>query len=306
MPLCEAASPGDVWTAAVEFEQSIAVAAGGGRVLRNFFPVEAWNNSDECPWPGGNDEKAAALLAVGVDTHYMHGGVCNDRNCDCSTPDVLDIYARDPKISVLVTDDIVTGNAPIADTTGIAAVSTGDESDGEIYDDQGVPEAAKKAARARESWALHPELPVFNGGKTNGHVGTFAGMTDIQGMDVYIGGCAPHITAWGTHPPVRMPFDYLRNTRDNHMPLPTWLYAQGLSPVGAWKAQPSPSEIIAQGVMVIAASGKGLMWFQANQEKGRSLAGKLAGDGRRQPYHSGRARLAPRWRSCRLRDEHRQ
>ena len=96
-------------------------------------------------------------------------------------------------------------------------------------------------------------------------------MTDIQGMDVYIGGCAPHITAWGTHPPVRMPFDYLRNTRNNHMPLPTWLYAQGLSPVGAWKAQPSPSEVMAQGVMVIAAGGKGLMWFQANQEKAAAV-----------------------------------
>jgi hypothetical protein len=267
VPLCERAATGDVWTAAVEFDQETAPAAGGGRVLRTFFPVEAWNNTTECPWPGGNDEKAAGLLANGVDTHYMHGGVCNGSNCDCSTPDVLDIYANDAHLNVLVTDDIITDFAPIADTSGIAAVSTGDESDGEIYDDEGVPEAAKKAANAREVWALHPELSVFNGGKTNGHVGTFAGMTDIQGMDVYIGGCAPHITQWGTHPPVRMPYDYLRNTRDNHMPLPTWLYAQGLSPVGAWKAQPSASEVLAQGIMVIAAGGKGLMWFQANQEK---------------------------------------
>ena len=97
------------------------------------------------------------------------------------------------------------------DTTGIAAFSTGDESDGELYeDDPESPDygASKPAIKARESrtlWERFPQVPTFNGGMTNGHVGAFAGMSDIQGMDVYIGACAPHITQWGEHPPYGCP-----------------------------------------------------------------------------------------------------
>ncbi|MCX7943063.1 MAG: hypothetical protein N2746_00945, partial [Deltaproteobacteria bacterium] len=100
----------------------------------------------------------------------------------------------------------------------------------------------------------------------------FAGMADIQGIDFYVAACAPHITAWGKHPPLRGAYDYLKNTRNNHMPLPTWMYAQGLSPVwnkndGKIHVQPDPQEIIVQGYSVMAAGGKGLMWFQMNQEE---------------------------------------
>jgi len=43
----------------------------------------------------------------------------------------------------------------------------------------------------------------------------------VQGIDFYVAACAPHITAWGFGVPLRGAYDYLRNTRDNHMPLPT-------------------------------------------------------------------------------------
>jgi hypothetical protein len=58
------------------------------------------------------------------------------------------------------------------------------------------------------------------------------------------------------------------------MPLPTWLYAQGLSDVwnksnfiGTVHVQPDPQEIAVQAVSVIAAGGKGLMWFQTQLEE---------------------------------------
>jgi len=268
--LCDPPAPGDLWTAAAAFEGAPS-AANGGRVLRPFFPIEAWNNTTECPWPGANDVHAEAYAAAGIDTHYLHGGVCN--NCGCETGTLIeDVYGADPTLHTIITDDVAAATHPLATTAGVAAVSTGDESDGQYVEDDpgsedhGVPIPAIKARKARESWARTPELPVFNGGLTNGHVGAFAGMTDVQGMDVYIGACAPHITRFGTHPPVRMPFDYLRNARNNHRPLPTWGYAQGLSPVGAWTGQPVPSEILVQGAMTLASGAKGLMWFQANQE----------------------------------------
>jgi hypothetical protein len=59
------------------------------------------------------------------------------------------------------------------------------------------------------------------------------------------------------------------------MPLPTWLYAQGLHP--GWNqeydigpvhvvvhVQPDPQEILVQALSVVAAGGKGVMWFQTS------------------------------------------
>ena len=44
---------------------------------------------------------------------------------------------------------------------------------------------------------------------TNKHVGVFAGMADIQGIDFYNAACAPHITEFGVIQ-LRGPYDYLR------------------------------------------------------------------------------------------------
>ena len=49
-------------------------------------------------------------------------------------------------------------------------------------------------------------------------------ITDIQGMDVYIGACAPTIVPVIDPLPITYTYLYLKNTRNNHMPLPTWLY----------------------------------------------------------------------------------
>lgn len=60
------------------------------------------------------------------------------------------------------------------------------------------------------------------------------------------------------------------------MPLTSWMYTQGLSPIWnrepilggeQFSAQPDPQEILVQGMMAIAAGAKGLLWFQVNQDE---------------------------------------
>lgn len=45
-------------------------------------------------------------------------------------------------------------------------------------------------------------------------------------LNRYIAACAPHIQEFFHPPPPRGSYDYLRLTRNNHMPLPTWTYSQ--------------------------------------------------------------------------------
>ena len=32
----------------------------------------------------------------------------------------------------------------------------------------------------------YPEIPTYQGAKTNGHIGAYSGITDVQGMDAYV------------------------------------------------------------------------------------------------------------------------
>ncbi len=271
VPSCMPIEPGSPWTVVVEYADAEA-AVGVGRVMRTFFPIEAWPNSNECPFPGGDDENYASMREAGIDTMFMYFG---NTSCGFSPTEMVNVTApTTPGFDVLIADDFMGLPDPgsiITDSSAVAAFLTGDESDGELLVD-GYPAAELKAQEARELWSLYPEIPVYNGAKTNGHVGTFAGMADIQGIDLYVAACAPHITPWGNHPPLRGAYDYLLNTRNNHMPLPTWMYAQGLHQ--GWNqgddsihVQPDPQEILVQAMSVVAAGGKGLMWFQVNQEE---------------------------------------
>ncbi len=279
VPLCEPLELGSAWTVVVDYADAPA-AVGAGRVLRPHFVVEGWPRTTDCPIPTDEGTTAAfdAHVEAGFDTVYLYWGSGPPR-CPTSTHDVVNelLPLRDDMF-VLVgddyLDDIADGAPTVLDNSRVAGFLTGDESDGEIYDDEGRPNPENKASDARALWALHPELTVYNGGKTNGHIGTFAGMADVQGMDAYVAACAPHITDFGHFPPLRTAYDYLRNTRDNHMPLPTWLYSQGLSGVWnwggddeTWHVQPDPQEILVQAMSVVAAGGKGLMWFQTVQEE---------------------------------------
>ena len=182
VPMAAPLPLGDPWTVVVEFDEG-PPAVGVGRVLRPHFPLEAWPHRDECPIPEGDANNYAAMRGAGLDTmyHYWNDdcGPGADRLLNELLPDLGDYF-------VLLGDDVPQRPADrLRDTRGVAGFLTGDESDGEFLDDNGYPVAAGKAGEARALWAQFPEVAVYNGGKTNGQVGTLAGATDIQGMDFY-------------------------------------------------------------------------------------------------------------------------
>lgn len=271
-PLCSVAKPGDPWTVVIEYTDG-APSVGSGRIIRPHFVIETWVKKSDCAFPGGNATNFQRHRDAGFDTHYMYWGTPSQ--CTFSPATVANVDA--PALGdffVLIGDDFLHHSNPetaLTNTTAVAGFLTGDESDGEVYDQNGYPNPANKAQQARLLWSMYPDIAVYNGAKTNRNVGSFAGMTDIQGIDFYVAACAPHITAWGFGVPLRGAYDYLLNTRNNHMPLPTWMYAQGLSDV--WNksnffttihVQPDPQEILVQAFSVVAAGGKGLMWFQSS------------------------------------------
>jgi hypothetical protein len=266
VPLCTPTKPGDAWTVVAEYADENP-AVGAGRVIKAKFPVEGWPN-EECPYPGSNDTNYNAMRAAGIDTMYAYVNSCGG-----VVPNLANqILPAQGDYNLLIGDDLL-GNSgwesTFTDTSALAGFLTGDETDGTLWDGDNKPLAAQKADMSRRLWNEYPEVPTYNGAKTNGNIGTFAGMADIQGMDAYVAGGAPAIVEFLGYLKVtlKFPYDFLLNARNNHMPLPTWLYSQGLSPVSAWKAQPSPAEVLIQAFSVAAAGGKGLMWFQVNQEK---------------------------------------
>lgn len=273
--LCEPLKSGAAWTVTLD-DGTEAPSVGAGRVVPEFFPIEAWPVSSDCPVPSesGDSETLRAHLAAGFDTFYLYW---NGR-CDTPTPDIVNRLAvgRDD-YRVLVGDDYL--NRPdagrgLAEPNAAAGFLIGDEVDGEIYDETGRSNPYLKALDTKRLWEAHPKVPVYNGAKTHGQVGTFSGIADIQGIDYYIAACAPHITADGAPIQLLGAYDFLRNTRENQMPLPTWQYAQGLHSgwnlnrdTQVFRRQPAPQEVIFQAFSAMAAGAKGLMWFQTSQEE---------------------------------------
>ena len=270
VPLCAAAEIGSAWTVVAE-TSGAPPAVGVGRVMPPHFPLEAWTTGSDCAFPGANAQTYAQHQAAGLDTHYMYFG--NNAGCGFTGSDIVNRVApKEKDFHVLVGDDFLSLPNPetaIHDTSRVVGFLLGDEVDGIVYD-KGAPKPMTLARQALRLWQMYPGLPVYQGGKTNKNVGAFAGATDVQGMDFYVAACAPHITQFGTHPPLRGAYDYLRNAHDNHMPLPTWLYSQGLhagwnkNTLGLVHVQPAPQEILVQAMSVLAAGGKGLMWFQTD------------------------------------------
>ena len=273
VPLCAATTPGKAWTVVADWSGAPA-SVGVGRVVPELFPIESWTSTSDCAFPGANAANFAKHQAAGIDTHFMYIG--GGQQCGFDGTTMANVTApAQTDFHVFIADDFLSQPNPetlLTNTSRVAGFLIGDEVDGKVYEGT-TPKPYDKAQQAERIWRMYPGLPVYQGAKTNKNVGAFAGATDIQGMDFYAAACAPHITQFGTHPPLRSPYDYLRNARNNHAPLPTWLYSQGLSggwnkhTIGTAHVQPDPQELLVQALSVAAAGGKGLMWFQSTMEE---------------------------------------
>ena len=106
--------------------------------------------------------------------------------------------------------------------------------------------------------------PSYTGGHFNTFNGAFSGGSDIQGMDYYVAGCAPHATAFMQTMRFQGAYDYLYNSRQNMKPLPTWGYSQAFC-TDCWENYAlNGNELVGQMASVVSAGAKGLMLFQSD------------------------------------------
>jgi hypothetical protein len=257
-----ALSPGAVWTVEAEWLEAPALArsAAGGLLFAEFYPIETWEHSSDCPFPTINDTAYQLHRAHGIDTFFTEYHLDAACNTQLTAADLVNTLAPQYGFYVLPSAEDPKLLSEIKNTTRLAGLFLADE------DDTGVDDKARAllaaVARAR---AAFPGIPTYGGGASNRYTGAYSGITDVKGMDAYIGACAPHYMLLA--PPPRYSYDYLANTRANHAPGPTWLYSQGFEE--GWDSldhsvnrQASPEEIALQVASVAAAGAKGLMLFE--------------------------------------------
>ncbi len=264
VPRCTAAGVGRLWTVVAEWSDAPASTAGG-RVVAEHFPIHTWPVEADCPFPGASAPNLAAHVAKGFDTFFLRSSYSGS---GCNNTNATSIIANAASANIyLMPDEFMSLPNGLGAAQRVPTRLLSDEGDSS-NDENRVTQLAEDV-QAR--WETNPTMATYIGGSRQRKNGRFAGASDIQGMDFYVAACAPHITPFGSHPPLRGAYDYLRITRDNHMPLPTWLYTQGLH--GGWNKsvlglttvrQPDPTEARIQAFSVIAAGGKGLMYFQTN------------------------------------------
>jgi hypothetical protein len=80
----------------------------------------------------------------------------------------------------------------LTNSSRIAAIFLADEPDGEV--DSSMLDLLQATT---DVWRTYPGLPTYQGGKTSRNDGAFAGINDIQGIDMYVAACAPHIQEVG-------------------------------------------------------------------------------------------------------------
>ena len=251
---------------AVEVYGSCGVHAYVGRTPDGVFPFELWPCSSDCPLPGANTKFWDTLHAAGIDTVFYPGSQF-DHKCSHLTngTSLVDLVASpgfaEAGAAVWTDPDTAAAILKTNPSAGrcVGAAFLGDETDGKIG-----PGLRQILETAREVEATTPTVLTYQGGKTNRHNGAFAGSTDIQGMDAYIGACAPTIINVLHEFKPQYSYAYLANARANMMPLPTATYSQLYS--HAWGSQAHGPTLAVELASVLAAGAKGLTLFQACQD----------------------------------------
>jgi hypothetical protein len=249
-----------VWTVGLVVADGTRLGYGG-RHVREHFPIADWPKSGECPFPLSNATNYELLKrTLSVDTHFAAKRQCNNE-LKVTLADAAkragtkDAYFVMPSHAASEHPDHVPASAAAA----IIALGCGDESDNAI--DNAPPTwAISRSRRETFPWAVQ-----YLGGHSHKFIGTFAGISDISSTDFYVGACAPHVTSTLSKMVLRGAYDYLRNNRNNHMPLTSWGYSQAFQIWRSGIGIPSTvnaGEVTSQIASVVAAGNKGIQLFQ--------------------------------------------
>ena len=249
----------EVWTATLLVDADAPIGLGGRADLNERLVLNGWPHSSDCPLPGGNDQNADQVQETGINSIFYEGGDFK-KNCGAKLVDVLNKLGQDNSswFHALTDADTAAALTPVARGSVVDALNIGDEVDGDV-DAKHLRSALKKSLEATKSV---PSVLTYQGSKTSRYVGSFTGITDIQGSDAYCAACAPTMLPVVVKLPISYPFDYLRNARDNHAPLPFWGYAQLYS--DAWGYQANANELIAQIGQVVMDM---FLWCNHAQKK---------------------------------------
>ena len=181
--------PGSVWTLSVQWvESGIGETVGGGIFWRELFPIETWPHGSDCPFPGVNDTAYELHRSHGVDTFFTEYTLDSSCKTNITSVDLVNTIA--PEAGFFVFPSFENGGTPfdqIKNETALAGIFLADEDD-TVVDDK----ARVLLARVLEARLALPSQPTYAGGASNRYTGAYAGITDIKGMDAYIGACAPH------------------------------------------------------------------------------------------------------------------
>ena len=250
----------NVWTLGLELASGERLGYGG-RFVREFFPIGDWPKGDDCPFPLSNATNYELLKnTLHVDTHFAA-----KRQCQNELKDTLEDAAKragtEDAYYILPSHEATEdpSHAPESAAAAIVALGCGDEADSHI--DNAPPTwAISRKRRETFPWSVQ-----YLGGHSHKFIGTFAGITDISSTDFYVGACAPHVTIAVSKTQLRGAYDYLRNNRNNHMPLTSWGYSQAFE---IWRTgigvetTVNAGEVTLQIASVVAAGNKGIQLFQ--------------------------------------------
>lgn len=256
------------WTVVL---RASGVRAGGfgGRLIKELFAIEDWPKKDQLPYPADGCNKDNYKLLR--DEQHLNTRFLSGHGDDCSNEDILDgalsTQGSDKPFYLLLKHDDWDSDYDAEQIAKyesvIASVFLGDESDSSMVNSWEVWKRQQSVEEAQRS-SDGPYIATYDGGHVNHYNGAFSGGSDIQGMDFYVAGCAPHITGFDQTMKIEGAYDYLYNTRQNMKPLPTWLYSQAYCK-DCWSNYPLHSgELLVQLGAVVAAGGKGMMLFQSD------------------------------------------
>lgn len=245
---------GQVFTVTV-FVDGHAVSHGG-RTPEQRYPIETWPSSSDCPVQGVNAETYQQLTDNAIDTVFYAAG---DFEAKCGRT-LKDVINNNATVQHFWTDP-----AGLAGIDRLELVSTAflaDEADGQLDNS-----LRTLLATHQQVADAYPSVLTYQGGKTNRHNGAYAGITDIQGLDFYVASCAPTIIPVEVTLPFQGSYAYIRNARNNHMPLPAMTYSQLYSGCTAegllgWAYQANGNELAVELGYVLLSGAKGMTLFQ--------------------------------------------